>query len=156
MTGAVHTIQTTDASIVCADGHVAHTKCTCTTLSFLLDHFLGLLDDLSCCHYGGHLAAVFVLVLVAVWGLSNDDDGAVKGLSSCNCNVAAKAVWLQFRSIGCFVGLYLCAGTDSTECALGAELSLLLLLQSLLLSGWGSLFTIHCQMSVLFTGSVDV
>jgi hypothetical protein len=70
MTGA-------DASIVCTGGHVASTKCTCTTLSFLLDHFLGLLDGLSCCHYGGHLA----VVLVVVWGLSNDDGGAAKGLS---------------------------------------------------------------------------
>jgi hypothetical protein len=61
MTGAVHTIQTADALIVCADGHVAYTKCTCTTLSFLLDHFLGLLDCLSCCHYGGHLAAAVLL-----------------------------------------------------------------------------------------------
>jgi hypothetical protein len=66
-----------DASIVCADGHFAYTKCTCTTLSFLLDQFIGLLDGLSCCHYGGHLAAA--LVLVVVWGLSNDDDGAAKG-----------------------------------------------------------------------------
>jgi hypothetical protein len=73
---AVHTIQTTDASIVCADGHFADTKCSCTTLSFLLDQFLGLLDSLSCCHYGGHLA---VLVLVVVWGLLNDDDGAAMG-----------------------------------------------------------------------------
>jgi hypothetical protein len=78
MTGAVHTIHITDASTVCADGHVAHTKCTCTTLSFLLDHFLGILDRLSGCHYGGNLAAL-VLILVAVWGLSNDDDGAAKG-----------------------------------------------------------------------------
>jgi hypothetical protein len=60
---AVHTIQTTDASIVCADGHFADTKCTCTTLSILLDQFLGLLDGLSCCHYGGHLAAALVLLL---------------------------------------------------------------------------------------------
>jgi hypothetical protein len=73
----VHTIQTTDASIVCADGHFAYTKCTCTTLSFLLSQFLGVLDGLSCCHYGGHLAAA--LVLVVVWGRSNDDDGASKG-----------------------------------------------------------------------------
>jgi hypothetical protein len=43
----------------------------------LLDHFLGLFDHLSCCHYGGHLAAA--LVLVVAWGLSNDDDGASKG-----------------------------------------------------------------------------
>jgi hypothetical protein len=78
MTGAVHTIPTNEASIVCADGHVAYTKCTCTTLSFLLDHFLGLLDGLPCCHYGGHLAAL-VLVLVAVWGLSNDDNEVAKG-----------------------------------------------------------------------------
>jgi hypothetical protein len=70
---------------VCADGHFAYTKCTCTTLSFLLDQFLGLLDGLSCCHYGGHLAAALVLVLGAVWGLSNDDDGVVKG----GCRVAA-------------------------------------------------------------------
>jgi hypothetical protein len=80
MTGSVHTIQATDASVVCADGHVAYTKCACTTLSFLLDHFLGLLDGPSCCHYGGHLAAA--LVLVVAWGLSNDDDGAARGLSS--------------------------------------------------------------------------
>jgi hypothetical protein len=75
----VHTIQTTDTSIVCADGHFAYTKCTCTTLSFLLDHFLGQLDCLSCCHNGGHLAAALVLVLVVAWGLSNDDDGAAMG-----------------------------------------------------------------------------
>jgi hypothetical protein len=66
MTGAVHTIQTADALIVCADGHVAYTKCTCTTLSFLLDHFLGLLDCLSCCHYGGHLAAAVLQSVVLV------------------------------------------------------------------------------------------
>ena len=40
--------------------------------------FLGLLDGLSCCHYGRHLAAA--LVLVVAWGLSNDDDGAAKGV----------------------------------------------------------------------------
>jgi hypothetical protein len=76
----VHTIQTTDAttdaSIVCADGHFADTKCTCTTLSFLLDQFLGLLDGLSCCQYGGHLALV---LLLTVRELSDDDDGAAKG-----------------------------------------------------------------------------
>jgi hypothetical protein len=77
MTGAVHTIQATDASIVCADGHVAYTMCTCTALSFLLDHFLGLLDGLSCCYYGGHLAAL--VLLLTVRGLSNDNDGAAKG-----------------------------------------------------------------------------
>jgi hypothetical protein len=70
----VHTIQTTDASIVCADGHFAYTKCTCTTLSFLLDQFLGLLDGLSCCHYGGHLA-----VLVLSGGRLNAVGGAAKG-----------------------------------------------------------------------------
>jgi hypothetical protein len=59
---------------VCADGHFADTKCTCTTLSFLLDQFLGLLDGLSCCHYGGHLAA-----LVLSWGLLNAVGGAAAG-----------------------------------------------------------------------------
>jgi hypothetical protein len=70
----VHTIQTTVASIVCADGHFAYTKCTCTTLSFLLDQFLGLLDGPSCCHYGGHLA-----VLVLSGGRLNAVGGAAKG-----------------------------------------------------------------------------
>jgi hypothetical protein len=83
----VHTIQTTDASIVCADGHFADTKCTCTTLSFLLDQFLGLLDGLSCCHYGGHPAAALVLS----GRLSNDDDGAAQGLSSCKVGVNGRS-----------------------------------------------------------------
>jgi hypothetical protein len=80
---------------VCADGHFAYTKCTCTTLSFLLDHFFGLLDGLSCCHYGGHLALV---LLLAVGGLSDDDDGAAMGpvlqldkaLSSCKVGVIGR------------------------------------------------------------------
>jgi hypothetical protein len=104
---AVHTIQTTDASIVCADGHFADTKCTCTTLSFFLDQFLGLLDGLSCCHYGGHLAAA--VVLVVVWGLLNDDDGDAKGSVLQLCQVF-------HGTIGrCRLMLYVCASTDSTK-----------------------------------------
>jgi hypothetical protein len=113
----VHTIQTTDASIVCADGDVAHTKCTCTTLYFLLDHFLGLLDCLSCCHYGKHLV-VLVLILVAVWGLSNDVGGAAKGSGAWDlgrCSMIDR-LFRSGVSIEAYRSrlLYLCAGTVST------------------------------------------
>jgi hypothetical protein len=110
MTGSVHTIQT-DASVVCADEHVAYTKCAFTILSFL-----GLLDCLSSCHYGGHPA----LVLVVVWGLLNgDDDGAAKGpcckgVRLCSMTGVEVVIYARSkRSIGIF-DLYVCAGTAST------------------------------------------
>jgi hypothetical protein len=90
---------------VCADGHFAYTKCTCTTLSFLLDQFLGLLDGLSCCHYGGHLAAALVLsggLLMMMMGLQRGQ--------CCNLIRLATRSEISFRS----AVSYVCAGTVST------------------------------------------
>jgi hypothetical protein len=132
MTGSVHTIQATDASVVCADGHVAYTKCTCTTLSFLLDHFFGLLDGLSCCHYGGHLAAALVLS-GAGWMMMMVLQGG------CRANVMMGLLGQNFWS-----RLYVCAGTAST-CA--RWVSECLFVWSLLLGNWGSVVTGYCLRS---------
>jgi hypothetical protein len=53
------------------------------------------LDGLSCCHYGGHLAAALVLVLVVAWGLSNDDDGAAKAVLCVVLDVSVEALRMR-------------------------------------------------------------
>jgi hypothetical protein len=73
----MYTTQASDVLAMSADAEIFLAKFAGTALSLFLDEFLGLSNRVSSYHYGWHLAAL-IFFLIAVRGLWNDNDEAVK------------------------------------------------------------------------------